>query len=54
MLQVRQERTDIPAVIFVAARVTYIGCYAADRATLRSVVWFFGMACVFAVFISAV
>jgi uncharacterized MAPEG superfamily protein len=30
--------------LFVALRVVYIGCYLADRASLRSLVWVLGLA----------
>ncbi|MFO0608654.1 MAG: MAPEG family protein [Polyangiales bacterium] len=46
----------IPAAAwgFVAARVAYAGCYLADVAALRSLVWFAGVACCAALLIAAV
>jgi uncharacterized MAPEG superfamily protein len=42
-----QSRIDGLALLFVAARVGYIGAYLADRATLRSILWAVGLgACV--------
>jgi len=38
---------------FVAARVLYTICYLADLASLRSLVWFVGMGCSFALYIEA-
>jgi uncharacterized MAPEG superfamily protein len=35
---------DQCAVVFVIARFAYLGCYLANLATLRSVVWFVGIA----------
>jgi len=35
---------DNIAIAFLLARVVYIWCYVADRATLRSVVWMVGLA----------
>jgi uncharacterized MAPEG superfamily protein len=37
-----QAFVDALAMVFVAARVTYIWCYLADRATARSLAWFVG------------
>ena len=34
------------AWLFVALRVVYIGCYVADRAALRSMIWLLGLAVV--------
>lgn len=39
-----QAIVDGIAVAFVLARVAYIWCYVADRATLRSTVWMVGLA----------
>lgn len=38
---------------FVAARIAYAGCYLADLATLRSVVWFVGTGCCAGLLLSA-
>ena len=47
-------RVDALAVAFVLARLGYIACYVADKATLRSLVWTVGMGCVVALHVSAV
>lgn len=52
MLGVPQGRVDMLAVVFVAARVAYLGFYLADLATLRSLSWFVGLACAVAIFVS--
>lgn len=39
------------AVAFVLSRLVYIGVYLANRATLRTAVWTFGMACCVALFL---
>ena len=41
------------AVLFILLRLVYGWCYISDRATLRSMVWFGGLACVLALFIVA-
>lgn len=46
-------RVDALALAFVLARVSYIACYVADLATLRSLVWTVGMGCVVALHVSA-
>ena len=43
-LQAPQARVDGLAMLFVAARVSYITAYVADKATLRSIVWVVGLA----------
>lgn len=45
-----QSRIDSLAMLFVAARVGYIGAYLADRATLRSILWFVGLGACIALF----
>lgn len=49
-LQVPQGQVDNLAMIFVAARIGYIGAYLADRATLRSVLWVVGLGTSIALF----
>lgn len=46
-----QGTLDGIAVAFVASRVLYGICYIADWASLRSLVWFFGMICIAALFV---
>ena len=43
-------RIDMLAVAFVLARLAYIACYVADKATLRSLVWTVGYGCVIALY----
>jgi uncharacterized MAPEG superfamily protein len=46
-LQAPQTRVDNLALLFVAARIGYIGAYLADQAALRSALWVVGLgACV--------
>lgn len=47
-------RVDALAIAFVLARLAYIACYVADRATLRSTVWMLGYGCVIALYVSAI
>ncbi len=39
------------ALTYVASRLAYVACYLADRATLRSAVWFVGMLAIGALFL---
>lgn len=48
-----QDRIDLLAVGFIAARLAYIAVYLADQATLRSVVWAVGLGCSIALFFVA-
>ncbi len=41
---------NLLAVTAIAARIAYTACYLTDRATLRSLCWFLGMLCIFALF----
>lgn len=50
---VAQARLDALCVAFVVARIAYIACYLADRATLRSLVWIAGYAAVVALYVLA-
>jgi uncharacterized MAPEG superfamily protein len=45
-----QSRIDGLAMLFVAARVGFIGAYLADRATLRSLLWSVGLGACIALF----
>lgn len=48
MLQAPQERVDALAVIFIAARLSYLACYLADWHWARSIAWLIGwLACIF-------
>lgn len=42
------------AVLFVLSRLAYIWLYIKDIATIRSIVWAFGLVCIVALFIAAV
>jgi uncharacterized MAPEG superfamily protein len=47
MLHAPQERVDALALIFVAARIAYLGCYLADWHMPRSIAWLLGwLACI--------
>ena len=45
-----QNRVDMLAIGFVAARTVYLICYVADWPTIRSIVWLAGLTCVVAIF----
>ena len=47
-----QGRVDALAGAYILFRLAYTGAYIADRASLRSVTWFGGVACVVALFVS--
>lgn len=44
------DTVNMLALIFVVARVAYLALYVANLATLRSVAWLVGLACVVAMF----
>lgn len=44
---------DLLAIVFIVLRVLYGLCYIANQATLRSLVWFGGIACVIGLFVVA-
>lgn len=45
---------NVLAVLFITSRLLYIICYLADWATLRSLVWFVGMALIVSFFVVSV
>ena len=47
-----QDRIDQLAVLFIAARLAYLGLYLADKATLRSVVWAVGLGASIALYLA--
>jgi uncharacterized MAPEG superfamily protein len=47
-----QTRVDMLAMVFIAARLAYLGLYLADKATLRSLAWFVGFGSALAIFVS--
>src|SRR5262249_53087380 len=49
-LQAPQTRVDDLAMLFVAARIGYVGAYLADLATLRSTLWVVGLGASIALF----
>ena len=51
LAQAPQGRIDLLAVVFVVARVAYIGAYVADAAVLRSLVWSVGLLSVVGLFV---
>ena len=51
LVQAPQGRIDLLAMVFVAARVAYIGAYVADAAVLRSLVWSVGLLSVVGLFV---
>jgi len=48
-----QGRIDVLAAVYVLARVGYIACYVADRASLRSAIWAIGFGCSLALYFAA-
>jgi uncharacterized MAPEG superfamily protein len=46
-----QERVDILALIFIAARVAYLACYVADWQAARSLVWLVGLLACLTIFL---
>jgi uncharacterized MAPEG superfamily protein len=46
-----QERVDILAIIFIAARVVYLVCYLADWHWARSLVWMLGWVACLTIFV---
>ncbi len=48
-----QARVDLLAMMFIAARVAYLGAYLAGIGWLRSLVWFAGMAATVWIFLIA-
>jgi uncharacterized MAPEG superfamily protein len=46
-----QAGANLLAVGFIVARAAHLACYLADQATLRSVAWFLGLACVVGLFV---
>ena len=45
-----QNRIDLLALGFVAARIAFLICYVANWPTTRSIVWTIGIACIVAMF----
>ena len=48
-----QDRVDALAVVFILARVAFIVCYVADRASIRTLVWTVGLVASLALFVSS-
>lgn len=46
-----QGSVDALALAFIVARLLYVACYLADRATLRSLVWLVGLGLSIALFV---
>lgn len=53
LAQVDAARIDVYAFVFVAARVGFIVCYVADKASLRSLCWLVGLLSVVGLFAAA-
>ncbi len=53
LAQVEVALMDLLAVTCVVARVGYIVCYVADKATLRSIFWLIGLLSVVALYVAA-
>lgn len=49
----QQGRVDLLAIVWVAARLLYVGMYVGDLATLRSLAQFASLACVIGLFVVA-
>lgn len=47
----QQVTQDVLAVMYITSRLLYVICYLADWATLRSLVWFAGLALVISLFV---
>jgi uncharacterized MAPEG superfamily protein len=47
-----QARVDLLAIVFVVARLAYIGCYVAGLSTPRSLAWFAGIGSAVAIFVA--
>jgi uncharacterized MAPEG superfamily protein len=52
LTQAPQDKVDMLAMSFVAARVAYLMCYVADWSILRSAAWFVGIVCAVAIFVA--
>lgn len=53
LAQVDTARVDLYAMAFVVARVGFIACYVADKASLRSLFWLVGLLSVVGLFAAA-
>src|SRR6266566_4116992 len=53
MLHAPQNKVDMLAMVFIAARIGYIALYLANRPTLRSAFWIVGTICVVSMFFVA-
>jgi uncharacterized MAPEG superfamily protein len=53
LLRGPQPLVDTLALVFIAARLAHLACYLANRAALRSLVWFVGFLTVIAIFVTA-
>jgi uncharacterized MAPEG superfamily protein len=52
LTQAEQQRIDILALVFIAARVVYLVCYLADWHWARSLVWLIGLLACLTIFVS--
>ncbi len=51
---VDHDKIDALSSSFVLARLAYIACYVADKATMRSIFWAIGYSCVIALYLLAI
>jgi len=51
---VDQAQIDCLSVVFICTRIAYIGCYLADKATFRSIIWAAGYFCIIALYVLAI
>lgn len=54
MAGAEQAYIDLAAILFILSRVLYALCYLMDWATLRSIVWTLGIACIIGLFVVSV
>jgi uncharacterized MAPEG superfamily protein len=47
-------KIELLSISFVVARIVYIACFVADKATLRSIVWTIGYGCAVALYVLAI
>ena len=53
LLQGPQAIVDTLAIVFIVARIAYLGCYLTNQATLRSLCWLAGFGATVAIFVNA-
>jgi uncharacterized MAPEG superfamily protein len=53
LAQASQNKIDILALTFVVCRIIYAYCYVADKASMRTIIWFIGLLSVAGLFVVA-